>query len=74
MEGEEWGDMEGISAGASLRVFDIDRGEPASFIEYSQWVRRGSRSSYPGRDRYLSPHHVHTGCGAPLRPLSTEVT
>lgn len=76
MEGKEWGDMEVVSAGASLRDLDIDRGGPASLmstVNGLQDVRQGSRGSYPGRDGDLSLRHIHTGCGAPLRPLSTEV-
>lgn len=69
--------MAGISAGAYLRDLDIDRGDPGSLmsiINGLQDVRRGSRGSYPGRDGDLFLHHVHTGCGVPLRPLSSSTS
>jgi hypothetical protein len=65
MEGENWGDMEGVSTAASLRDLDIDGGEAGSLMSTAIGLQVfGVR--IPGRDGDLSLHNVHTGSGAAL--------
>lgn len=57
----------------------MDGGEPGSLMSIANWLqnsRRGNRPWFPCGDEiylFFNSSTVHTGCGAPLWPVSAEV-